>query len=108
MEELNKFLTEVIHNCAKCQHCAFYHTLDKKTDFCFFAFECIRKNFSFYQKRDEGMKYKCVIMQELEDTNVANPYLIVKSSDRAEELCLELESQNPGFIFWWYPCAEEE
>lgn len=55
-----------------------------------------------------GRMTKCIIMQELEDTNVANPYLIVKSSDRAEELCLELESQNPGFIFWWYPCAEEE
>jgi len=107
MELLNEFLTEAVTNCTKCKHCTFCHSIDE-TKFCFFAFDCIRKNFSFYQKRDEGMNYKCVIMQELEDTNVANPYLIVKSSDRAEELCLELESQNPGFIFWWYPCAEKE
>lgn len=107
MELLNEFLTEVVANCTKCKNCTFCHCTGK-TKFCFFAFECIRKDFSFYQeRRNEGMKYKCVIMQELEDTNIANPYLIVKSSDRAEELCLELESQNPGFIFWWYPCAEE-
>lgn len=54
------------------------------------------------------MKYKWVIMQELEDSSCANPYLIVKSEERAEELCYELESQNPGFIFWYYMCEEEE
>lgn len=48
-----------------------------------------------------------VIMQELEDSGVANPYLIVKSEERAEELCYQLESQNPGFIFWSYVCREE-
>lgn len=106
MELLNKFLTEIVANCTKCKNCTFCHCTGK-TKFCFFAFECIRKDFSFYQKKEVGRMTKCIIMQELEDTNVANPYLIVKSSDRAEELCLELESQNPGFIFWWYPCAEE-
>lgn len=54
------------------------------------------------------MKYKWVIMQELEDSSCANPYLIVKSEERAEELCYELEFQNPGFIFWYYMCEEEE
>ena len=53
------------------------------------------------------MKYKWVIMQELEDTNCANPYLIVNSGERAEELCYKLESENPGFIFWYYMCEEE-
>ena len=53
------------------------------------------------------IKYKWVIMQELEDTNCANPYLIVDSGKRAQELCIELESQNPGFIFWAYMCKEE-
>ena len=53
------------------------------------------------------MKIKWVIMQELEDTNCVNPYLIVDSEERAEKLCLELESQNPGFIFWAYMCEEE-
>lgn len=53
------------------------------------------------------MKYKFVIMQEFEDTDCANPYLIVDSEERAEELCYKLESENPGFIFWYYICEEE-
>lgn len=57
--------------------------------------------------RNGPMKYKWVIMQELEDTNCANPYLIVDSEERAEELCYQLESENPGFIFWSYLCEEE-
>lgn len=52
------------------------------------------------------MKY--VIMQELEEVHCANPYLIVNSEERAEELCIKLESQNPGFIFWVYQCEEEK
>lgn len=53
------------------------------------------------------MKYKWVIMQELEDTNCANPCLIVDSEERAEKVCLELEKENIGFIYWTYPCMEE-
>lgn len=50
---------------------------------------------------------KWVIMQELEDSNTATPYLIVETEKRAEQLCLELESANPGFIFWTMFCMEE-
>lgn len=53
------------------------------------------------------MKYKFIIMQELEDTNCANPYLIVDTAERAEELCYKLESENPDFIFWFDICEEE-
>ena len=53
------------------------------------------------------MKYKCIIMQELEDTNTAIPYKIVADEERAEQLCLELEADNPGFIFWSCVCEEE-
>lgn len=53
------------------------------------------------------MKIKWVIMQELEDSGVANPYLIVDTEKRAEELCYELERDNPGFIFWPMICKEE-
>jgi len=53
------------------------------------------------------MKYKYVIMQELEDTNAATPYKIVATEERAEELCLQAEKENPGFIFWSYLCEEE-
>lgn len=57
--------------------------------------------------KEKKMKYKWVIMQELEDTGCANPYLIVDSEERAEKLCYQLESENPGFIFWSYMCEEE-
>lgn len=57
--------------------------------------------------KEKKMKYKWVIMQELEDSGCANPYLIVNTEKRAEELCYKLESENPGFIFWSYMCKEE-
>ena len=53
------------------------------------------------------MKIKWVIMEELEESNCANPYLIVDSEERAEELCYKLESENPNFIFWSQMCQEE-
>ena len=59
------------------------------------------------QLKEKKMKYKWVIMQELEDTNCANPYLIIDTEKRAEELCYELERDNPGFIFWPMICKEE-
>ena len=61
----------------------------------------------FIERIEIIMKYKWVIMQELEDTNCANPYLIVDTEKRAEELCYILERDNPEFIFWAYLCAEE-
>ena len=64
-------------------------------------------NEQFIERIEIIMKYKWVIMQELEDTNCASPYLIVDSEKRAEELCYQLESENPGFIFWSYLCEEE-
>lgn len=54
------------------------------------------------------MKYKCVIMQELEDTDTAIPYRIVNDEKRAEKVCLQAEKEHPGFIFWYYICEEEE
>lgn len=50
MEELNKFLTEVVNNCTKCQDCIFCHILDDETNFCFFAYDCIRENFKLFQR----------------------------------------------------------
>lgn len=50
---------------------------------------------------------KWVIMQELEDTNIAIPYKIVKDEDRAYELSDKLMKENPGFIFWPCLCEEE-
>ena len=53
------------------------------------------------------MKYKFIIMQELEDTDIAIPYKIVDTEERAEELCLQAEKENPNFIFWPCICEEE-
>lgn len=53
------------------------------------------------------MKYKWVIMQELEDSNTATPCKIVNTEEEAEEKCLKLEAENPGFIFWSCVCEEE-
>jgi hypothetical protein len=53
------------------------------------------------------MKYKWVIMQELEESNTAVPYKIVDTEERAEELCLQLEKNHDGFIYWPFMCEEE-
>ena len=53
------------------------------------------------------MKYKWVIMCELEDTDVAAPFLIVETEARAEKLCYDLEQANPGYIYYYYICEEE-
>jgi len=51
---------------------------------------------------------KYVIMQELEESNAPNPYIIVNDEERAEELCYKLEAIYPNFIFWYQACEEEE
>lgn len=53
------------------------------------------------------MKYLWIVMQELEDTNIATPYKIVSTEEQAEQLCEELEATNPGFIFWSCICEVE-
>ena len=50
---------------------------------------------------------KWVIMHELEESNTAIPYKIVKDEDRAYELSDKLAKENPGFIFWPCLCEEE-
>lgn len=44
MEELNDFLMETVSNCSKCRDCA--HCFNSYC--CYFAYECIRNNFSFF------------------------------------------------------------
>lgn len=54
------------------------------------------------------MSYKVVVMEELEDApSTAVPCLIVDSEERAEEVCLQKESESPGIIFWYIVCEEE-
>lgn len=51
---------------------------------------------------------KWIIMQELEDTNSAIPYLIVEGEEHAYELSDKLCKEKPGFIFWPCLCEEEK
>lgn len=56
------------------------------------------------------MKYKFVIMKELNDSGsiaTATPYLIVDSEEKAEERCFELESHDSNFLYWYMICEEE-
>ena len=47
---LDDYLKEVITNSSKCQTCIFQRQSDNEKDknFCFFGFNCIRDDFSFY------------------------------------------------------------
>lgn len=56
------------------------------------------------------MKYKWIVMQELEDSmnSIPHPYRIVNTEEQAEILCTEAETKNPGYIFWYTICEEEE
>ena len=46
---LNEYLEEVFKNSDKCKYCVFNHN----EEFCFFAYECVKENFSFYKKKKE-------------------------------------------------------
>ena len=46
MKELYDYLMEVISKCSKCKNCFFRHN----SNYCYFAYECIRNDFSCYAK----------------------------------------------------------
>lgn len=50
------------------------------------------------------MEERCyVIVWEREQELEKGIECVVQSLNRAEELCLELEAENPGKIFYWIP-----
>ena len=49
MEELNEYLLQVVQSTRKCNHCALRH--DDGT--CFFAYDCIKHDFYYYNEGDE-------------------------------------------------------
>lgn len=54
MEEMNEFLYQVVQNSHRCAHCTYRH----EDGICFFAYECIKHDFKFF---DEGNdEYECV------------------------------------------------
>lgn len=50
METLNAYLWEVVANSSKCRKCALRHADES----CFFAYECIMNDFSFFLKEEHG------------------------------------------------------
>jgi hypothetical protein len=55
------------------------------------------------------MRRAYVIVGELEDTDHIDVfYAICHSMDRADELCLEAESADPGRIYTWREIVEED
>lgn len=47
-KELNDYLIEVIKHSHLCQHCELCH----ENELCFFASECIKNDFYYYQEGD--------------------------------------------------------
>ncbi len=55
------------------------------------------------------MKRAYVVIGELEDTDhIDTFYAICHSMERADELCLEAESNDPGRIYTWREVIEED
>lgn len=50
MEELAKFLAEVVERSHHCAHCIFKHSFG-----CFFAYECIKNEYSWYEENEDEM-----------------------------------------------------
>lgn len=55
------------------------------------------------------MKRAYVIVGELEDTDKIDTfYAVCHSMTRADELCLEAESEDPNHIYTWREVIEED
>jgi hypothetical protein len=50
MQAINNYLSEVIANSYRCAHCSLKHGEEKP--FCFFAYECIKDDFSKWREDD--------------------------------------------------------
>lgn len=48
-QALNDYLVEVVKNCSMCKECCFRHEFSDEV-FCFFAFDCLQNNFSFFKE----------------------------------------------------------
>lgn len=51
---------------------------------------------------------KYIVMEELEESNVAIPKRILSTEEAALKLCDELENKNENFIYWVYQCEEDD
>lgn len=49
---INNYLLEVVKNNYKCQHCSLCHNDNNNNNICFFAYDCIKKDFYYYKEED--------------------------------------------------------
>lgn len=56
------------------------------------------------------MRYAYVVTGELENGDVVDYYGVCHSMTRADELCLEAETENddPNVIYTWHQVVEED
>lgn len=48
-QALNDYLVKVVTNCSECKECCFRHKFENEVA-CFFAFDCLKNNFSFFKE----------------------------------------------------------
>ena len=53
MEELNEFLQYVVKNSHRCAHCTYQHD----DGICFFAHDCIKHDFKFFDEGNDEYEY---------------------------------------------------
>lgn len=53
MEELNEFLRQAVENSHRCAHCTYRHD----DGICFFAYECIKHDFKFFDEGNDEYEY---------------------------------------------------
>jgi hypothetical protein len=50
---INDFIKEIIKTNRKCNHCENCHNPNTDDTFCFFAYECLTRDFDFFNEGDD-------------------------------------------------------
>jgi hypothetical protein len=66
--------------------------------------------YNYIVKRKEvvQMRRAYVVVGELEPHVIYKVYAVCHSMERADELCLEAEAEDPQFYYTWYEAIEED
>ena len=50
---INNFIKKIMKNNHYCNHCENYHNPNTDETFCFFAYDCLIKDFYFFNEEDD-------------------------------------------------------
>ena len=53
MDEVAAFIQKIMKNSSKCEHCTYRHIDEIGEPYCFFAYECLTKDFYFFDEGDD-------------------------------------------------------